>query len=672
MIPNIHKRYSNAWARFAYIIILNSLIFLGTAGADEFAPKIDPNKFTICTATINSSNEKAVFEEVAASNKERFNPIVELTDFGDDWFKKACESHIRCDQLVISGHFGGNFFGESGLSLKFNELEDQSCSRTCEGIMSSPLEVFLFGCNTLATKAKDSRSPEEYLNALLTDRIPRAQADAIVESRYGITDDDNKTRMARAFSGKLKNIYGFSSIAPSGEHVESYLRNYFKSINPAQRLATLKKNRFLKAPFFENSLIAKSLRLTSFDQITVQNSITRDKPSELMCTLRSTLASVDERINSTVEALHDPKYLRYIPSINSFFTNSPVEKMSDEQRIRIKNISAEQSLATNLLLLIRQTKSFYLLSEWAMLLETVGVYKSTDIQDVIGGKVHEMLNRGLVVEDRDAICSIDPRLNLILDWRKIFQGKTFSLNDLKVIECQKGFSSETSIVLLEKFEETNDSRIRYKISEILKEHPSSNQLVINKTLTIIEKFAKENFSLHYLVKSLAVIQKDDVYDQIRLLSIVPEMEPATAHVAIVTLDEIGSTNSDIVRRVLDILHYEDVYTRIPALYFLKRVKSSDEFVQNEIVSNYEREQSKEVKNLSATVLESTRLTEPVQLRMIELIKTVKRTSWQPEDLIYMLKTNKSILTDRAILKLKLIIKGLPDSEQIKFNEMLGF
>ena len=194
MLPNIHKRYSNAWARFAYIIILNSLIFLGTAGADEFAPKIDPNKFTICTATINSSNEKAVFEEVAASNKERFNPIVELTDFGDDWFKKACESQIRCDQLVISGHFGGNFFGESGLSLKFNELEDQSCSRTCEGIMSSPLEVFLFGCNTLATKAKDSRSPEEYLNALLTDRIPRAQADAIVESRYGITDDDNKTR----------------------------------------------------------------------------------------------------------------------------------------------------------------------------------------------------------------------------------------------------------------------------------------------------------------------------------------------------------------------------------------------------------------------------------------------------------------------------------------------
>ena len=83
-----------------------------------------------------------------------------------DWFDKACASGIRCDQLVISGHFGGTFFGMSGNALSLSTLEAKGCSKSCEGILSHPYEVFLFGCNTLSGKEKDSRTPEQHLQIL--------------------------------------------------------------------------------------------------------------------------------------------------------------------------------------------------------------------------------------------------------------------------------------------------------------------------------------------------------------------------------------------------------------------------------------------------------------------------------------------------------------------------
>jgi hypothetical protein len=672
MILTFSRQYPLTKGITANTLVLMSLFFFGFAKAEEFSPRIDPSKFTICTATINSSNEKSLFEEMAKFNKEKFNPVVELTDFGDDWFQKACKSKIRCDQLVISGHFGGSFFGKSGLSLSSNELEDQGCAKTCDGIMNAPYEIFLFGCNTLATKAKDSRSPEAYLKALLSDGIPRVEADAIVESRYGVTDEDNRTRMVRAFAGQAKNIYGFNSIAPSGEHVEYYLRNYLGSINPAQKLEMLKKNRNLQNAVYPNNLIANSLRLTSFDQVATKKLILRDKSSEMICSLRSQIASVDERIESTIEALNDPRYLSYIPSINIFFSNSPLANMSEEQKARIKEIGKDQSLTTNMLSLMNQTKSFSLLSDWALLLETIGVYTKNEVREVIGGRIREMLNLGLTPESRDALCSIDSRLGLMLDWGLIPKNKTLSKAELQVIQCQKALSSDTMISLLRNYGMSSDPHVRWAIAKILKDKPSSDKIVIKTTLELLEKFAKDESSLNYLVQSLIGIPNDNPEDQIRLLSLVPTMESITGEQAIQTVDLSGSTHPAVVRRILDFLHSEDPGLRVRALYFLFRVKSLEEMVQNEILSDYEREPSKEIKSLSARVLENTKLTEGVQLRMIDLIGKVRRTAWQPADLVYTLTSNKSVLTTRAIQKLKTTINGLVNSEKVEFNKLLDF
>ena len=67
-------------------------------------------KETVCTITVNSSNEKQAFEHWLT--KDRFD-FVELVERGrPDWLESARRKGIRCDILVISGHYdGGDYAG---------------------------------------------------------------------------------------------------------------------------------------------------------------------------------------------------------------------------------------------------------------------------------------------------------------------------------------------------------------------------------------------------------------------------------------------------------------------------------------------------------------------------------------------------------------------------------
>lgn len=189
-------------------------------------------RYTVCTATINSRDEGDTF-------KSQLNPadfdFVELTNFNDktqgsdNWFQHACESGVKCDVLVVSGHFGGNFFGASNYSLQLKDLETNSCQNRCPGILAHPKEVYLFGCNTLAGKEKDTRTPQQYLDVLVRDGVERADAERIVAARYGPFGSSYRDRMERVFEG-VPMIYGFSSIGPLGSHVKTSLSEYLSAL----------------------------------------------------------------------------------------------------------------------------------------------------------------------------------------------------------------------------------------------------------------------------------------------------------------------------------------------------------------------------------------------------------------------------------------------------------
>ncbi|WP_413557139.1 HEAT repeat domain-containing protein [Bdellovibrio sp. HCB209] len=203
---------------------------------------------TVCTITLNSEHEKKIFTSRYKKEGVEFKELTDFKSSNDDknWFDKACASGVKCDSLIISGHFGGTFFGEdTNLTLPLQTMERKACSKTCEGILSQPKEVYLFGCNTLADKAKDRRTPEQYREVLLNDGISEAYVDRIVAARYSPVGESFKSTMQKVFSG-VPQIYGFDSIGPSGKTVSSFLKKYLDQIpNYSKRLDQLEAEKVM-------------------------------------------------------------------------------------------------------------------------------------------------------------------------------------------------------------------------------------------------------------------------------------------------------------------------------------------------------------------------------------------------------------------------------------------
>lgn len=213
--------------KYLFILLFQGLVILPfSVGA---APKLI--KKNACTVTINSKNEAEIFKKHLSPENWNFIELAP-TDSSDKtdktWFNQACQKNIRCDLLIISGHFGGTFFGSSKLTLSTEDLEKNSCDQKCDGILKQPREVFLFGCNTLATKEKDRRTPEDYLQVLLADGFSMAQASQIVSFHYSSFGNSFKDTMAQVFAS-VPRLYGFSSIAPSGVSISPLLNNYLQS-----------------------------------------------------------------------------------------------------------------------------------------------------------------------------------------------------------------------------------------------------------------------------------------------------------------------------------------------------------------------------------------------------------------------------------------------------------
>lgn len=209
-------------------------------------------KKTVCTLTLNSSDEKMAFLKNLSGDQFNF---IELADYepiyksnmstnGTDapWLNAACKAKVSCDVLVVSGHFAGSFFGESGLRISLDDMETMSCNSECDGIFHRPKEIFLFGCNTLAGKNADSRTPEQYRQALTADGFSPSEAEIMVAFRYSALGSSFGDRMMNVFAG-VPRIYGFSSKAPlgkvTGPLVSKYLAkiksDYSKALNSSSR-----------------------------------------------------------------------------------------------------------------------------------------------------------------------------------------------------------------------------------------------------------------------------------------------------------------------------------------------------------------------------------------------------------------------------------------------------
>src|SRR5207248_273357 len=206
------------------------MILLATLIAMAWVHEARADKKTVCTITVNSSDEKETFRRYLPADKYRF---VELVERGrPDWLASACEQHTRCDVLVISGHYDGRdeFYSdqpESREYLPVDEMERASCSKSCSGLFSQLKEVYLFGCNTLNPEALKRMSPE-VARSLIRSGHSSADAERLARSLASLHGGSSRDRMRLIFDD-VPVIYGFSAKAPVGPVAASMLGGYFRS-----------------------------------------------------------------------------------------------------------------------------------------------------------------------------------------------------------------------------------------------------------------------------------------------------------------------------------------------------------------------------------------------------------------------------------------------------------
>jgi hypothetical protein len=188
------------------------------------------DKRTVCTITVNSPDEKEIFRRSLPQDDFQF---VELVERGrPDWLASACRKDVRCDLLLISGHFddGTEFYSdrlEARESLPVDEMERASCSDSCPGLFSQLKEVYLFGCNTLQAQPLRSASGE-IGRSLIRSGHSKADVERLVRALNERHGESNRDRMRHIFK-EVPVIYGFSSKAPLGPTAASTLDRYFQS-----------------------------------------------------------------------------------------------------------------------------------------------------------------------------------------------------------------------------------------------------------------------------------------------------------------------------------------------------------------------------------------------------------------------------------------------------------
>jgi len=234
------------------------LLFLTAMLAAVWPHDASAEKKTVCSITVNSSDERESFRRSLPADKFQF---VELVERGrPDWLASACREGIRCDVLVISGHYDGSneFYSDRPGTREYlpvSEMERASCSDSCSGLFSQLKEVYLFGCNTLNPETLRSGS-SEIGRSLVRSGYSRADAKILSRALSTLHGESSRDRMRLIFKG-VPVLYGFSSKAPVGATAASMLDHHFQS-GAGGEVGSGRPSARMLGRFAANSMVATS------------------------------------------------------------------------------------------------------------------------------------------------------------------------------------------------------------------------------------------------------------------------------------------------------------------------------------------------------------------------------------------------------------------------------
>ena len=313
--------------------MLAALIVLFTA-----VSALADDRFTVCSVTINSDDEIRLFKKYLPASEFRF---VELTAAAEaaspaassPWLANTCDSGVSCDMLVVSGHFGntwaGNygttFAGSSGMSLALTDLEQRRCDESCPGVVSDPLEVFLFGCKTLNDDSGGALSGNDVAALARHDLSASAAARLLDEAENGGEDSSSRRRMQFVFGG-VPRLYGFTDVAPAGRRVAPLLENYLQGVGDyAAHLRSLRAIRAEHASVPPNDRLAHALEPTCFTQTEGLDPHGADYArSAEACAVGDERRPIAGRGERVAGLLDSGRFLGSLSAIDRFLARNPV------------------------------------------------------------------------------------------------------------------------------------------------------------------------------------------------------------------------------------------------------------------------------------------------------------------------------------------------------------
>jgi hypothetical protein len=325
------------------------------------------------------------------------------------WLFDLCRPEVRCDVVVYSAEFAGSFFGSYGKALSLGDMEEASCQARCDGLFHAPREVFLLGCNTLATKDQDSRTPAQYLQVLLDHGFDRATAERVVGTRYGPLGPSFRESFRRIFED-VPRLYGFASVAPKGEHTAPLLERYFQAKGDYRRY--LEQADRDTAP---NEELLAAFRGTGLLQTP---GLTRTEPAaadrQQICRLYDERETVTRRLESIAGLMARTDFLAFVPTIQVFLDRHPPEGMTGGARHMFGQIRESGVAREQVLRLVDELDVSALKLEVAHFARHMGWLSPAAFRSLALAAARRLLQRPLTTEVVDILCEI-PRHESLRD-----------------------------------------------------------------------------------------------------------------------------------------------------------------------------------------------------------------------------------------------------------------
>lgn len=511
-------------------------------------------KKNLCTVTINSSEEADIFKKRLSPKEWNF---IELTPDNSasetkNWFQAACKKNISCDILIISGHFAGSFFGKTKFVLPIEELESLSCNQECSGILNNPKEVFLFGCNTLASKEKDLRSPEEYLQVLRDDGFTPLQASQVVSFRYSGFGESFKNRMSAIFP-KTPNIYGFSSVGPSGKTIYSMLDKYLLTSQSDYKNFSKKHQHLVP---YKNEKLYSALPHTSLTQTTglfPRMKVSEEKP---YCYVRSNKINRLNKLKYIENLLETGNAIQMISHIEEFIHSlkNQKENLTTEENNILLRLSANRKIKNELTLLLKLKDEIYIPLKVHILntLKDLNLISNEFVEATFNQLID--LQTSFSLTRKDLICSSQFSINIPLEI--IPKERWNDLNFIISLICLKPKNIELHLKILEQLK-NNDPVIRGTI------------------VWFFYGTQTKNFKIQMALAQSLLTEKE-LYVRQLTLTVLRDLQPDFSEVhAVIAKALIGEHNEYAAKAIIKIL--EKVDLKESTLNYLKEKAYSSSF-----------------------------------------------------------------------------------------------